>query len=73
MRRLAGRIAALEKARARGGGCVCASWPLFTLADFVRWESNPNDPPLTPWFQHAHCPRCGREGVLKRLLDAMER
>ena len=67
------RIAALEKARSGGHGCFCASWPAFTLADFVRWESNPKEPPRTPWLQHTHCPRCGREGELKRLLDAMER
>jgi hypothetical protein len=73
MNQLASRIAALEKARTRTGGCVCASWPPFTLADFVRWESNPTEPPRTPWLQHTHCPRCGREGVLKSLLDAMER
>jgi hypothetical protein len=73
MNRLASRIAALEKARTGGGGCVCASWPPFTLADFVRWESKPDEPPRTPWLRHVHCPRCGREGVLKRLFDALER
>jgi hypothetical protein len=73
MNRLASRIAALEKARTGSGGCVCACWLPFTLADFVRWDSNPDEPPRTPWLQHPHCPRCGREGVLKRLIEALER
>jgi hypothetical protein len=73
VKRLASRTAALEKARTGSGGCVCASWPPFTLADFVRWASKPDEPRRTPWLQHTHCPHCRREGVLKGLLDALER
>jgi hypothetical protein len=72
MNRLASRVAALEKVRTAGRGCCCFSWPPVTLADFARWQSKPDEPPPAPWLQHTDCPKCGREGVLKRLTDALE-